>query len=469
MSTDLPCGMDYPDETIAAIATPVGMGGIGIIKISGRLAESIIQRIFRPHHPVASFDSFHLYMGHIIDPNSALPIDEVLISVMRSPFSYTREDVAEINTHSGYAILSRVLQIVLQSGARLAQPGEFTLRAFLNGRIDLTQAEAVVDLVNIKSEASLHLAAHQLSGGFRAKLEEIRSELIAILVELEASIDFPDDQATVIDRHGIADRIHRGILEPVQELIAAHSLRKIWHEGTAIAIAGRVNVGKSSIFNRLLEQERALVTPLPGTTRDIIECGIHIKGIPIRLLDTAGLRKARGLIEKKGVALTTASISSSDIILLVIDRSRPLNTYDLDPLRKAPGKPVMVVINKVDLPPKATEKKLNELFGHLPRVYVSALTGEGFSDLTNTIYKLAMNAAGDIPSAPIIPNLRHTLALQQADECLEKAVSNVMHGLPLDIVAADLRWARDSLDEITGMKISDEVIDGIFARFCLGK
>jgi tRNA modification GTPase len=461
--------MDCTDETIAAIATPVGIGGIGIIKISGRRAEGILHQVFRPNRPVASFDAFRLYVGHIIDPDSHLPIDEVLISIMRSPFSYTREDVVEINSHSGYAILSRLLHLILQSGARLAKPGEFTLRAFLNRRIDLTQAEAIVDLINTKSEASLHLAAHQLSGGLRKKLEEIRSELIEILVEINASIDFPDDGAVVIDRHATANRIYTSILEPVKGLISAHALRKIWHEGTAVAIAGRVNVGKSSIFNRLLEQERALVTPIPGTTRDIIEGGINIKGVPLRLLDTAGMRKVRGVIEKKGVSLTTESISSSDIVLLVIDGSRPLNNYDIDPFAKAPDKNIIVVINKIDLDQKVSEKKLGQAFANLPRVSVSALTGEGFDELTNTLYRFIMNRAGDIPSDPIVPNLRHKLALQQADDCLEKAARNIVDGLPLEVVAAELAWAKNSIDEITGTIISDEVLDGIFTRFCLGK
>ena len=461
--------MDYKNETIAAIATPVGIGGIGIIKISGKLAAGIAQKVFRPKHPTKSFDNFRLYLGHIIDPNSGLPVDEVLISIMRGPLSYTREDVLEINSHSGYTILSKVLQIVLQSGARLAQPGEFTLRAFLNGRIDLTQAEAIVDLINAKSETSLHLAANQLSGGFLTRLDEIRTKLIEILVEIEASVDFPDEQHTRINRQHIAERIRAAILDPTGELISAYSQRRVWHEGITVVIAGRVNVGKSSIFNRLLQKEQALVTPIPGTTRDNLECGIAIKGIPIRLVDTAGIRKVRGVVEKKGVGLTKARLASADLILLVIDRSRALNQYDLDALRKADKKAVIVAVNKIDLPRKASEKKIETAFGSLPRVYISALTGEGFNELTNTIYTFIMSSTTVISSTSIIPNLRHTIALQQAGDHLERALRNIMDNLPLEIVATDLVWARNSIDEITGSKINEEVIDGIFKRFCLGK
>ncbi len=469
MSLDFHFGMDYKDETIAAIATPVGIGGIGIIKISGRLAEGIAQNIFRPRHPIKSLDNFRLYLGHIIDPDSGLPIDEVLLSIMRGPCSYTREDVVEINSHSGYAILSRVLQIILRSGARLAKPGEFTLRAFMNGRIDLTQAEAVADLINAKSEASLYLAAHQLSGGFLTRLEELREKLLEMLVEIEACIDFPDDQPIRIDRHHIGDRIHTAILEPIKELVSAFSQRKTWQEGITLVIVGRVNVGKSSIFNRMLQKERALVTPIPGTTRDIIECGISIKGIPIRLMDTAGMRKVRGMVEKKGLGLTKACLSSADIILLVIDRSKALAKYDTETLRRVTKKRVIVVINKIDLPQKVSEKKLKDAFNNLPRVFVSALTGEGFNDLVNTIHERVINTAAVMPSAPIIPNLRHTIALRQAGDCLEKAATNIVDGLPLEIVASDLVWAKNSIDEITGRKISEEVIDGVFTRFCLGK
>jgi tRNA modification GTPase len=461
--------MDYKTETIAAIATPVGIGGIGIIKISGKLAEGIVQRVFQPKRPIKSLENFRLYLGHIIDPDAGVLVDEVLLSIMRGPLSYTREDVVEIDSHSGYTVLSRILRIILQAGARLAQPGEFTLRAFLNGRIDLTQAEAVVDLVNAKSEVSLHLAAHQIAGGLLMRLKEIRSGLMAILVDIEACIDFPDEQHTRIDRQRMGDRVYKSVLKPIKELISAYPQRKIWHEGFGIAIVGRTNVGKSSIFNRLIQKERVLVTPIPGTTRDIIECEINIKGIPVRLMDTAGMRKARGMVEKKGLDLTESCLASSDITLLVIDRSKPLNKYDLGLLTKTMERDVIVVINKLDLPQKVSEKKLEGVFGGLQRVSVSALTGEGVNDLTNAIHKLIMDKASILPSAPIMPNLRQVLALQQAGDYLEEAIINAMNGLPLEIVASDLTWAKGSIDEITGYKIDEEVIEGIFAKFCLGK
>jgi tRNA modification GTPase len=469
VSLDFHFTMEYKDETIAAIATPVGIGGIGIIKISGRLAEGISQKIFRPRHPIKSLENFRLYLGHVIDPDSGLPIDEVLLSIMRGPLSYTREDVVEINSHSGYAILSRVLQIILRSGARLAKPGEFTLRAFLNGRIDLTQAEAVVDLINAKSETSLYLAAHQLSGGLLARLEEIRGRVLELLVEIEACIDFPDDQPISIERDHTGHRIRTAILEPIKELISAFSQRKMWQEGTVIVLAGRVNVGKSSIFNRMLQNERALVTPLPGTTRDIIECGISIKGIPIRLMDTAGIRKVRGMVEKKGLGLTKACLGSADIILLVIDRSKTLTQYDTETLRAVMKKRVIVVINKIDLPQRVSEKKLEAVFGNLQRVFVSAVTGEGFDHLMNTVHEHIMSPASPMPSIPLIPNLRHATALRQAADCLDKAAAHVRDGLPLEIVAADLVWAKNSIDEITGKKIGEDLIDGVFTRFCIGK
>ncbi len=461
--------MDYNEKTIAAIATPIGIGGIGIIKISGRNAKNIAQKIFRPKRPIESFDSFRLCLGHIIDPKSNLPVDEVLLSIMHAPFSYTREDVVEVNSHSGYTILSRILQIILQAGARLANPGEFTLRAFLNGRIDLTQAEAIIDLINAKGDMSVQLAASQLAGGLGTRIKEIRQVIVEILARINASIDFPDEEFTAITRSHIADHINKKILKPIKEFIATYAQRKIWHEGIAVVIVGRVNVGKSSILNRLLQEERAIVTPIPSTTRDILECTVNIEGLLLRLIDTAGIRKVRGKVEQKGVDLTKTQLGLADLTLFVIDRSRPLNQHDLELLREIDKKNTIGVINKIDLPARLKEKKINSIFEYLPKVNISALTGEGFKELNKAIFTRVMDKKIDTSPAPIIPNLRHKMALTKAAEFLEDASRNLIDGFPLETVAADLSWAKDAVDEITGDKSNEEILNEIFSRFCIGK
>jgi len=461
--------MDYKKETIAAIATPIGVGGIGIIRISGYNAENIARKIFRSKSPIKSFDSFRLYLGHIIDPKSNLPVDEVLLSVMRAPFSYTREDVVEINSHSGYAILSYILQIILQTGARLAKPGEFTLRAFLNGRIDLTQAEAIIDLINAKSDMSIRLATGQLIGGLKTKINEIRQALIEILADIEYLIDFPDEESSELTKSYIIDHLNEKVIKPVKKLIDAYTQRKIWHEGTAVVIAGKVNVGKSSILNRFLQEDRAIVTPIPGTTRDILEYTVTIKGLPLKLVDTAGIRKVRGEIERKGVNLTNTQLGLADLTLLVIDRSRPLNQYDFNILQKVNKRAAIVVINKIDLPAKLSDKKIDAIFQHLPKVAVSALTGEGFETLNEVIFNKVVHRNIDIYPTPIIPNIRHKTTLTNASIFLENASKNLIDNFPLEIVADDLLWAKNSLDELTGNKTTEEILDNIFSKFCIGK
>jgi len=461
--------MDYKEETIAAIATPIGVGGIGIIRISGCNAENIARKIFRSKSPVTSFDSFRLYLGHIIDPKSNLPVDEVLLSVMRAPFSYTREDVVEINSHSGYALLSYILQIILQAGARLAKPGEFTLRSFLNGRIDLTQAEAIIDLINAKGDMSMRLATGQLIGGLKTKINEIRQVLIEILTDIECSIDFPDEKSSEATKPHTVDRLNEKIIKPIKSLVAAYTQRKIWHEGTAVVIAGKVNVGKSSILNRFLQEDRAIVTPIPGTTRDSLEYTVTIEGLPLKLVDTAGIRKVRGEVERKGVHLTNTHLGLADLTLLVIDRSRLLNKHDLTLLRKIDKGTTIVIINKIDLPAKLSDKKIDAVFQRLPRVPVSALTGEGFETLNKAIFNKVVNRNTDVYPTSIVPNIRHKTTLTNASMFLEKASKNLIGGFPLEIVAADLLWAKDALDEITGNKSTEEILDNIFSKFCIGK
>lgn len=461
--------MNYNEETIAAIATPIGVGGIGIIRISGGDAESIAGKIFRSKFPIKSFDSFRLYLGHIIDPKSNLPVDEVLLSSMHAPFSYTREDVIEVNSHSGYTILSHILQIILHNGARLAKPGEFTLRAFLNGRIDLTQAEAIVDLVNAKGDMSMRLAASQLVGRLKTRIKEIRHALIDILTEIEFSIDFPDEEVPQLMRSQIADRLNKVILGPINQLIGAYPQRKIWHEGITAVIVGRVNVGKSSILNQFLQEDKAIVTPIPGTTRDILEYMVTVKGLPLKLVDTAGMRKVKGEIEKKGLDLTNAQLALADLTLLVIDQSRPLNKYDLSLLQQVDKTSTIVIINKNDLQAKLSEKKINQVFQGFPTVTISALTGEGFNKLKRTIFNTVVHKNIEPSSTLIVPNVRHKTTLTNASMFAKKASTNLKNGFPLEMVAADLVWAKNAIDEITGNKINEEILTNIFSKFCVGK
>jgi len=461
--------MDYKEETIAAIATPIGVGGIGVIRISGDNAENIARKIFRSKRPIKSFDSFRLYLGHIIDPKSNLPVDEVLLSTMHAPFSYTREDVVEVNSHSGYTILSNILQIILQAGARMAKPGEFTLRAFLNGRIDLTQAEAIIDLINAKAGMSARLATSQLVGGLKTRINEIRQVLIEILTDIECSMDFSDEGSPQSANSHIAALLNEKVVRPIKQIIAAYAQRKIWHEGITVVIAGRVNVGKSSILNRFLQEDRAIVTPIPGTTRDILEYSVSIKGLPLKLVDTAGMRKVRGEVERKGVNLTNTQLGLADLTLLVIDRSRPLNTHDLNLFQKVDKIATIVIVNKIDLPAKLSEKKINSVSQGFPKVNISALTGEGFETLNEVILNKVVDRNIDIYPAPIVPNIRHKTTLTNASMFLEKASKNLIDGFPLEIVAADLLWAKNALDEITGNKTTEEILDNIFSKFCIGK
>jgi tRNA modification GTPase len=283
-------------DTITAISTPLGVAGIGIVRISGPAVKSISQRIFRPKKPVAGLQSHHLYFGHLYDPKTGSAVDEVLLSFMAAPRSYTREDVVEINTHSGYLLLSRILEIVINEGARLAEPGEFTFRAFMHGRIDLSQAEAMMDLIHAQSEKGVRIAANHMKGSFRIEVEQLRQRVLDCLSRIEVLIDYPDEDSAALPDTG---EIEGNLLKPLRELIAAHNQRKIWIQGIKTAIVGRVNAGKSSLLNRLLDEERALVSSIPGTTRDVIESTLYIQGLPLRLMDTAGFMQGRGTLEKK--------------------------------------------------------------------------------------------------------------------------------------------------------------------------
>jgi len=461
--------MPPTEDTIAAIATPVGQAGIGIIRMSGPESLEIARKVFKPKVPQSSLKSHRLVMGYVCDPESGNIIDEVLLSHMAAPNSYTREDVVEINSHSGYTLLFKILAILTKLGARVAEPGEFTKRAFLNGRIDLSQAEAVVDLMNARSERGLHLAARQIQGSIKKDIDVLREKAIHILANAEAAIDFPEDDLEHLFRDEGSQFIEQNLIQPIHTLIQAHAGR-IWVDGIHTVIVGRVNSGKSSLLNRLLNEQRAIVTDIPGTTRDVIESTFNIAGIPIRIMDTAGLREVKDEVERLGIHLTREKTAQADLLLVVVDRSRPLNGDDMDILNQCENKKALVVINKIDLPvaPGFTDKP--DLLKRFKTVEISALTGKGIDRLKEAIQDTILSDdALSVSTSHAVPNLRHRQALKAAEECFQNAGTKAKNSAPMEIVAFELRTGLDILGEITGQTINDEILDSIFSQFCLGK
>ncbi len=455
------------EDTIVAIATPIGQAGIGIIRISGSLSFEIAEKIFRPKKSVKHFTSHHLYLGQLYDPSSGSLIDEVLLSFMKAPFSYTCEHVVEINSHSGQLLLSVILQVVLDQGARLAEPGEFTLRAFLNGRIDLTQAEAVTNLINSQSARGLHLASQQIQGSFSEGIKALQQRVIDILAQTEVAIDFPEEDIYILPRKEVADQILAQVVKPIEVLIEAHNSKRIWIDGVNTAIVGHVNVGKSSLLNLLLNEQRAIVTPVPGTTRDVIESTVSIKGVPFRIMDTAGIRDVKDEVEMIGVQLAVQKLEDADFLLVIIDQSRSLNKADLDIIARARRKNSLLVINKIDLSSELDDEGVS--FDGFPLVRISALTGQGLDDLKNTIVECVLKDNTDLTSSNVVPNLRHRQALVAGMEFFRNAANNMEEDAPMEIIAVDLKSGLDSLGEIIGETTSDDVLDSIFSRFCLGK
>jgi tRNA modification GTPase len=457
------------EETIAAISTPFGESGIGIVRMSGSLAEPIARKLFRPKKDQSFFISHHFHYGEIIDPQSGNPVDEVLIVLMKSPKTYTREDIVEIHCHGGYFILQKVLELVLNQGARMAQPGEFTKRAFLNGRIDLTQAEAVIDLIRAKTQTSLEIAGQQLRGSLYREMTELKTRLIEHLALIEAHIDFPEEEIEPIV-FGELKRSLKEMIHHLKEWIHSYEEGKIFREGISCAIVGKTNVGKSSLLNVLLKEERAIVTPIPGTTRDVIEEVLNIYGIPVRLMDTAGLRKPADFIEQEGVRRAKERVADSDFVLLMLDGSRGLDADDLGIFEEIKGKKRVVIINKNDLPQRISLEEVKSRFKGDPIVLISALKNEGIDGLKKTIYSSLVHR--DIRTTPehlIVANIRHKNALTQIRDNLSNAMKGLEEGTPLEFIAFEIRSALDGLAEMVGETTTEEVLNRIFEHFCIGK
>ena len=456
------------DDTITAISSPVGEGGIGIVKMSGPEVLPVLQAIFVPAKPHSRSDpawqpvSHHLCHGHIVDPETEEVVDEVLVTYMKAPHTYTRQDVGELNCHGGIVPLRRVLELTLRRGARLASPGEMTLRAFLFGRLDLAQAEAVLDIVRAKTEAGLRVAVEQLGGSLSKQLRDVRAELVEVLAYLEAAIDFPEDE---IPAHDVGAALG-GALRTLEELIAGADQGLIYRHGIRAAIIGRPNVGKSSLMNSLLRASRAIVTPVPGTTRDTLEETINLQGVPVILVDTAGIAQSDDVVERMGIERSRQALASADLALLVIDASEPVQDADREIAKLIGDKPVILVVNKTDLPVIATT---DDLLPEARRVQLSTLTGEGLEGMEQAMTELVFSGQVVASDTPLVSNPRHKQALQQALEHVQAAMEADSAGSPVDLIAIDVTGAVNALGEITGETATDDLLEVIFNEFCVGK
>ncbi len=459
--------MTWPEagDTIAAVATPPGEAGIGIVRLSGPQAESIARRLFRPRRPRDSWQSHRLYLGDFLDSQGHV-LDEVLLTLMRAPQSYTQEDVVEIHCHSGYAVLRAVLGEVLAQGARLARPGEFTLRAFLSGRLDLSQAEGVLEVIQARTQASLRVAAAHLGGGLARPLGVLRAALLGVLAQIEAALDFPEEAAELSP--GALREELAGPLKDLQRLLKTYRQGRLLREGVKVVLAGRPNVGKSSLLNRLLDADRAIVTDIPGTTRDVIEETLTLGGVALCVSDTAGLREARDLVEEMGVARSRDHMSQADLILYVVDGSEPLSEEDARVLGELAERPVLVVLNKRDLPAKLNVDDLRR-YSSQPAVEISALTGQGLKNLEEALVELVLGG-GVQTEGEIITQSRHAGLLNRAEEALGRGQGLLEQaGPPWELAALEVKEALLALGEITGEEVGDAVLDHIFSQFCIGK
>lgn len=454
------------DETIAAIATPIGEGGLAVIRISGPRAFEIADHCFVPagkssRKPSAA-PTHTIHFGHIV--RNGENVDEVLVSVLRAPRTFTREDIVEITCHGGILPAKSVLDTVLESGARLAQPGEFTRRAFLNGRIDLAQAEAVADVIHSRTELALRAANEQLAGKLSQRINELRDELIKTLAHVEAHIDFPDEDIAPESKSQLLARLDRGV-EFMQQLLKTADEGQILRRGIRAAIIGRPNAGKSSLLNQLLGHDRAIVSPIPGTTRDTIEETANIRGLPVVFIDTAGLRESRDEIEVEGIRRSRKTLESAEFILHVLDRSEPFVEADQNYLDEFAGKKRILVRNKMDLP-----MQLN-LPAELDRqaVDVCCLSGKGIETLKDAIKQLVW--AGEIKSEmlQVMINSRHQDALKRARAATEQTISALRSGQTLELAAMDLRIAVNAVGEIVGKTSTEDLLDMVFSQFCIGK
>jgi len=455
-------------DTIVAVSTPFGEGAIAIIRLSGSDAVKITDTIFKGKYKLTEVSTHTIHYGKIIDPKENNFVDEVMVTIMKSPKTYTKEDVVEINCHGGIVTVQKILQILIEAGARLAEPGEFTKRAFLNGRIDLSQAEAVIDLIRAKTDKASSLALKQLEGRLSIKIKELRNDLLALLANLEVTIDYPEHDIPELTYTTIKETTDK-LLHTINKLLQQAKEGKIFREGVATAIIGRPNVGKSSLLNYLLNENRAIVTEIPGTTRDIIEEYINIKGIPLKLIDTAGIRETEDIVEKIGVEKTKKVLQEADLLLYMLNNNEELTHDEIEFLNLLHDKQVIVIINKIDLPTKIAKEFLVKLLPDKQIISISLRDESGIDDLLTAIEN--MFTSGNILASDfaLVTNSRHISLLNNTVNSLKDILSGIDLKLPVDILAIDLHYAYQYLGEIIGEEVKDDLIDQIFSQFCVGK
>lgn len=455
-------------DTIAAISTPPGEGAISIVRLSGEAALSTAQRVFKGRD-LAQVASHTINYGHIIDPDTDEEVDEVMVSVMRAPKTFTREDVIEINCHGGIVATNRILQLLLSHGARLAEPGEFTKRAFLNGRIDLSQAEAVMDLIRAKTDRSMKVALNQLDGNLATLIRQLRQDILDVLAQVEVNIDYPEyDDVETMTTKLLLEKA-QDVKARISELLETAQQGKVLREGLATAIVGRPNVGKSSLLNHLLHEDKAIVTDVAGTTRDVIEEYVNVKGVPLKLVDTAGIHETDDKVEKIGVERSKQALATADLTLLVINGSEALTSEDRELIEATAGQKRIVILNKTDLPQQVDLANLQTLVGDDSVIGTSVLTNDGLSQLEDQIATLFFGGIENSQTTVMVTNARHIGLLKQASASLDDVMSGIAAGMPVDLVQIDMTRAWDLLGEITGDSVQDELLTQLFSQFCLGK
>lgn len=458
-------------DTIAAISTPMGEGAIAIVRLSGDEAIKIAGKLFQGvgGKKLTNVASHTIHYGHLLDPKTNQVAEEVMVSVMKGPRTFTKEDVVEINCHGGLVSVNRVLQLVLNAGARLAEPGEFTKRAFLNGRIDLSQAEAVMDLIRAKTDRAMNVALGQMEGRLSRLINRLRQEILETLAHVEVNIDYPEYDDVEEMTHQLLIEKASYVRKEIQKLLQTSSQGKILREGISTVIVGRPNVGKSSLLNSLVQENKAIVTDIPGTTRDVIEEYVNVRGVPLRLLDTAGIRETEDIVERIGVERSRQVLKEADLILLVLNYADELTQEDENIFKAVEGMDVIVIVNKTDLPQKINLDRVKELAKDHRLVTTSLLEDVGVDELEESISSLFFQGSIEAGDMTYVSNSRHIALLNQALNSIEEAIFGVESGVPIDIVQIDFTRTWELLGEILGESIHDSLINQLFSQFCLGK